>query len=233
METLLESFLREGGASESVPLIPLIQRTALVLIAAQILAWHYIRFARVLSNKHKFAPILVGLAVTTFLVITVVKTSLALSLGLVGALSIIRFRTPIKEAEELVYLFIAIAIGLGVGAEKSLATLTVCAILMLYGAAVSRLDLTRRSNRTLLQVHLQADQVGDQSADELLKTLLAALRSHSDTVDLRRVDTHGGEFNANLLADTGSVDDVGPLLARVREALPGATVSIIDREILE
>ena len=53
-----------------------------------------------------------------FLVILVVKSSLALSLGLVGALSIVRFRTPIKEPEELVYLFLVIAIGLGAGAGQ-------------------------------------------------------------------------------------------------------------------
>ncbi len=41
---------------------------------------------------------------------------LMLGLGLVGALSIIRFRTPIKEPEELAYLFLAIAVGIGLGA---------------------------------------------------------------------------------------------------------------------
>ena len=48
----------------------------------------------------------------TTLVIAVVKSSLALSLGLVGALSIVRFRTPVKEPEELTYLFFSIALGL-------------------------------------------------------------------------------------------------------------------------
>lgn len=61
-----------------------------------------------------------------FLVIFVVKSSLALSLGLVGALSIVRFRTPIKGPEELVYLFLSIAIGLGFGAGfTNLTTLTI------------------------------------------------------------------------------------------------------------
>ena len=46
------------------------------------------------------------LAITTTVVITVVKFSLALSLGLVGALSIVRFRAAIKEPEELIHLFL-------------------------------------------------------------------------------------------------------------------------------
>ena len=50
--------------------------------------------------------------------ISVVKSSLALSLGLVGALSIVRFRAAIKDPEELVYLFFCIAIGLTLGADR-------------------------------------------------------------------------------------------------------------------
>ena len=48
----------------------------------------------------------------------IVKNSLALSLGLVGALSIVRFRAAIKEPEELIYLFLIIATGLGCGAGQ-------------------------------------------------------------------------------------------------------------------
>ena len=48
----------------------------------------------------------------------IVKNSLALSLGLVGALSIVRFRAAIKEPEELVYLFLVIAAGLGCGSGQ-------------------------------------------------------------------------------------------------------------------
>ena len=54
------------------------------------------------------------------LIISIVKSSLALSLGLVGALSIVRFRAAIKEPEELVYLFFVISIGLSNGANQFL-----------------------------------------------------------------------------------------------------------------
>ena len=52
------------------------------------------------------------------IIITIVKSSIALSLGLVGALSIVRFRAAIKEPEELTFLFICIAIGVGLGAGQ-------------------------------------------------------------------------------------------------------------------
>jgi uncharacterized membrane protein YhiD involved in acid resistance len=75
-----------------------------------------------LTGKMHIGSIIPVLSTVVFLVIVVVKSSLALSLGLVGALSIVRFRTPIKEPEELVYLFLAIAIGLGYGAGQVLIT---------------------------------------------------------------------------------------------------------------
>tara|TARA_B110000438_G_C15679604_1_gene591762 strand:- start:284 stop:976 length:693 start_codon:yes stop_codon:yes gene_type:complete len=78
----------------------------------------YIRFSSTLSNRFSFSKIFIILGVTTCIVIMIVKNSLALSLGLVGALSIVRFRAAIKEPEELVYLFLVIAAGLGCGAGQ-------------------------------------------------------------------------------------------------------------------
>ena len=68
-----------------------------------------------MSNREEFAQVFPFILLTTVLIISVVKSSLALSLGLVGALSIVRFRTPIKEPEELAYLFVAIAMSSVVG----------------------------------------------------------------------------------------------------------------------
>ena len=82
----------------------------------------YIKYSSSLSNRKEFSKIFVILAVTTCIVIMIVKSSLALSLGLVGALSIVRFRAAIKEPEELVYLFLVIAIGLGCGANQLIIT---------------------------------------------------------------------------------------------------------------
>ena len=82
----------------------------------------YIKYSSSLSNRKEFSKIFVILAVTTCIVIMIVKSSLALSLGLVGALSIVRFRAAIKEPEELVYLFLVIAIGLGCGANQLIVT---------------------------------------------------------------------------------------------------------------
>lgn len=99
-----------------------LQGFILSLLCAAILSFlvqlFYIRYSSTLSNRKEFAKTFVVLGVTTCIVIMIVKSSLALSLGLVGALSIVRFRAAIKEPEELVYLFLIIAIGLGCGANQ-------------------------------------------------------------------------------------------------------------------
>ena len=92
------------------------------IVTASILSFvvqnFYLKFSKSLSDKITFSKNFVILAVTTTIVITIVKSSLALALGLVGALSIVRFRAAIKDPEELVYLFLIIAVGLGCGAGQ-------------------------------------------------------------------------------------------------------------------
>ena len=63
-----------------------------------------------------FAMTLVGLSLVTTLVIMAVTSNVVLSLGMVGALSIVRFRTAIKEPMEIVFLFWSLAVGIVIGA---------------------------------------------------------------------------------------------------------------------
>jgi len=104
-------------------------------ILAYFIKLTYIKTSNSLNDKQHFTDIFIPLAIVTTLVITVIKFSLALSLGLVGALSIVRFRAAIKEPEELVYLFFIIGIGLANGANQyllsSIASFLVISILFI------------------------------------------------------------------------------------------------------
>ena len=88
-----------------IGIIPTLINFFLCLILGFVLRYFYLHKSNSLNGKNNIASILPVLTGIIFLVIVIVKSSLALSLGLVGALSIVRFRTPIKEPEELVYLF--------------------------------------------------------------------------------------------------------------------------------
>ena len=104
----------------------------LSLVLAYLVKLTYIKVGRALNDKNYFSDTFIPLAVITTLVITVIKFSLALSLGLVGALSIVRFRAAIKEPEELVYLFFVISIGLANGANQFLLSIVATIIIIVF-----------------------------------------------------------------------------------------------------
>ena len=104
----------------------------LSLLLSLIVKMTYLKVGRALNDKDYFSDTFIPLAIITTLVITVVKFSLALSLGLVGALSIVRFRAAIKEPEELVYLFFVIAIGLANGANQFLLSIISTLIIVFF-----------------------------------------------------------------------------------------------------
>jgi hypothetical protein len=212
------------------------------LVLGHVLGWHYVRFAQVLGNKHKLARVFVWVSVTTLLIISVVKVSLALSLGLVGALSIIRFRTPIKEPEELAYLFLAIAVGVGFGADRPWETVLVFATVLLVVAVRARLGGGQHRLRTVVQVELPgrgaptaAGAGTDAGAADanVVHALLGAVAEHGSRVDLRRVDCHDGALHASFLVDLDSLQRLEALLGRVRTTWPGASVSIVERDGLD
>ena len=97
-----------SGTDELSLIVTLFNFIGAILVSFLVRAF-YVRYSYSLTGKVHIGSIIPILTAIVFLVIIVVKSSLALSLGLVGALSIVRFRTPIKEPEELVYLFLAIA----------------------------------------------------------------------------------------------------------------------------
>ena len=103
----------------------------LSLVLSFLVKLTYLKVGRALNDKDYFSDTFIPLAIITTLVITVIKFSLALSLGLVGALSIVRFRAAIKEPEELVYLFFIISIGLANGANQFLLS-TISTLIIIF-----------------------------------------------------------------------------------------------------
>ena len=122
----------------------------LAAIAAFILSIVYIHWGSSLSNRRKFAANFMLMTITTTFIILVVRSSVALSLGLVGALSIVRFRTAVKEPEELAYLFFAIGIGIGLGDNQRLITMLALAI----GIAIIGLNKLLRRAEADVNLHL-------------------------------------------------------------------------------
>ena len=125
----LDFFLNENI---NISLNNFVVNLLVTLVLCFLLRQLYIKFSSSLSNKDEFSKNFIILGITTCIVITIVKSSLALSLGLVGALSIVRFRAAIKEPEELVYLFFIISIGLANGANQFLLSILSTIIILTF-----------------------------------------------------------------------------------------------------
>tara|TARA_B100000745_G_scaffold268425_2_gene194486 strand:+ start:6977 stop:7654 length:678 start_codon:yes stop_codon:yes gene_type:complete len=158
-------------------------------VLSLILGWVYTKYGSALSNRKQFARNFLPITMTTMFIITIVKSSLALSLGLIGALSIIRFRTAIKEPEELSYLFLTIAIGMGIGANQAIITiitlLIITAIICLKNINQNNVE----SGQTLYLTISSPTQDGNE-----LNTIIKVLQKHCTNVNLKRFDE-----NSNLL----------------------------------
>lgn len=217
-------------ALTDLQILPLLINLLLVLVMGQIIAWHYQKFAQVLSNKKKMARIFIFMAATTMMVISVVKVSLALSLGLVGALSIIRFRTPVKEPEELAYLFLSIATGIGMGADQRIATVVMFVVILTYLTIYTQ----RRGGQvgSYLLVNIQAS-LGDVQPAAALKSVLDVIRGLSSRISVRRVDSQDEDFNVTLMVDIQDEEQLGGLIEGVQSKLAGAAVSVVEGEGLE
>nr|ADI22449.1 hypothetical protein [uncultured gamma proteobacterium HF0500_05P21] len=175
-----------------VEIVPTLFSFTLCVLMSFILRYFYIRRSYSLTGKSHIGSILPILSTVVFLVIVVVKSSLALSLGLVGALSIVRFRTPIKEPEELVYLFLAISIGLGFASGQNLITtvLTLLILLIIY------FWLSNRSLSSVTEYNLILNW---KDKTLMFEDLIDQVKSCSKEIKLIRVDNSPTESTAVLL----------------------------------
>jgi uncharacterized membrane protein YhiD involved in acid resistance len=201
------------------------------LFLSIILAAFYARFGETLSNRSKFAPILPILSLITLLVISIVKSSLALSLGLVGALSIVRFRTAIKDPEELIFLFFAIAIGLGLGADQRVPTLVAFGFIMVYLIGRKALNSTlkfRASDTLYLNIEMPLESTPEETMDIIHQILSEELKK----VDLRRVDINHNRINLLYYFQSRTSDSIASLSSRLLAVNSAAAISIVEQNNL-
>lgn len=189
--------LQEGIGTYALDLV-------LTVVLAYILGLVYTKFGKSISNRKSFSNNFVLLALTTMTIITVVKSSLALSLGLVGALSIVRFRAAIKDPEELTFLFAVISVGLGIGAGQRYIVLVsflafVCVVMIMN--LIKKVPVQGNFFITL--------SFSDQN-DVQVEKVLKILNQYASQVSFKRleetVDGSNFVFNANI-TDAAKMDD--------------------------
>lgn len=220
LESMLHDLFLKQADLPSLPLLLL--SLGLSALHGFVLGEVYVRFGHALSNRRFFAKNFLLLTVTTTLVIGVIKSSLALSLGMVGALSIVRFRAAIKEPEELAFLFLSIAIGLGFGANQTLVTiLATCLILGLF-------ILHSLSRRSEPQPNLFVTVSSSGDAKLTAKAIQAALAQSGARSQLKRLEQQPGRFEASFLADFAKVEDLERFCAKLRSIDPTVRVRCLE-----
>jgi len=223
MPVELELFGANGDAPFS--LTELLVNLMIGLVLALIVRWHFLRFGSTLSNRDELGGVLPFVMLTTILIITVVKSSLALSLGLVGALSIVRFRTPIKEPEELAYLFISIAMGLGLGANQVGATVLAGVFILGAMTLVKQFSRSGKGKNLYLSVNLGNAEPGQSQLD----ALNAVISGHVTSSDLRRFDERGSTLEATYLLDVPSAQSLTQLSDALRSDFPDIGITFLDQ----
>ena len=150
-----------------------------------------------------FALTLVGLSLVTTLVIMAVTSNVVLSLGMVGALSIVRFRAAIKEPVEIVFLFWSLAVGIVIGAGMI--------PLAVIGSAIIGVILLLFANRKVRNdPYILVLNCTDETAEHAALDVLKKDTEHA-IVKSKTITTAGIELTAELRGKNASTDFVNTI----------------------
>lgn len=159
VQDFIKKSILESGVFDGVTLA----RAALGLLTALIMGiliyFVYRKFYTGVIFSRSFAITLVGMTVLTAMVTLAISSNIVISLGMVGALSIVRFRTAIKDPMDLLYLFWAITTGITAGAQMYLLVLVAAVVMVIM--IVLFYYKQQKGRIYILVVHYAGDSVGD------------------------------------------------------------------------
>ena len=148
-------------------------------IVGLVIAFVYKRCYRGVLYSPTFALTLMMLTLITTPVVMCIKSDIALSMGMVGALSIVRFRTAVKDPMDTAYMFWALTMGILLGAELYVHALMVVLVISIILFLMSFLHLGK-GNAYLLVVHY--DDYAEQDITQLLRRTVKQRKLRSKTV---------------------------------------------------
>jgi len=196
-------------------------------IISLLIKFHYKKCSTTLTNREDFSNLFPFITLTIVLVIYIVKSSLALSLGLVGALSIVRFRTPIKEPEELAYLFICIAAGLGYGANQTIPT-TVAVLLILLLVYLLKIKKVRTNNKNIF-LNLEIEKKDNINTSEITKNINQILKLENDNFNLIKLDIANDIFQATYIINIKDLDKLELINKSIQSKYPNVKINFVDQ----
>lgn len=209
-----------SGGEQPVEIFPFLIQLILTVILSLLIGFFYIKYGNSLSNRKALSRVLVLVSLTTMIIITIVKGSLALSLGLVGALSIVRFRTAIKEPEELAYFFMVISIGLGIGAGQLVVTIIGTLFLSLVIVLINRQKTTEVLQNLIIRFQ--------QEKENDLEKAIELLKKHTTELELRRLDEDDQLSEISFAVRFASPDNLLKAKKELKSIFPGISFSFLE-----
>ena len=171
-KSVLESDMYNQAISTST-MITIMVDLAVALVMGLLIFYVYKKFFQGVVFSRTFAMTLVGMCVLTCMVTLAISTNVVISLGMVGALSIVRYRTALKEPLDLLYLFWAITTGITIGASMYL--LAICAaVIMICLIAFFTIKVIREKSFVMI-IHTTKDC--EKEIKDLLKGIRYSLKS--------------------------------------------------------
>lgn len=219
---IFEEYL--NSLPQSINLIDFLLNLAVTATLCLALRYFYIRLASAVSNRLRFANNFLPLGLTTVMVITIINFSPLLSLGLVGALSIVRYRAAIKDPEELTYLFLVIGIGLAAGANQPLVALigflAILTVLFLTKRIMGSQGHLHQENRMYLSIRTDIDD---------LTRITNLLTEKLPFVELKRMDKRSELLDLSYLIQATALDELESVKQSLTALSPGTTFSLVDQ----
>lgn len=213
--------------SSSFSLTSLVLNLIVGSIISILLKAHYKKFSSTLNNREEFGNIFPFILLTTTLVISIVKSSLALSLGLVGALSIVRFRTPIKEPEELAYLFICIAAGLGLGANQTIPTIVAIIIILSVMFFLKTKNLTSKEKNMFLSIEYKIES--ELEKKNIINNINQEISKEVLRFDLRRLDYRENNVDITYQVNVQDVEILEKIINNLKSIYPKISITYLDQ----
>ncbi len=216
-----EDLLRDYSI-DNIDISQFLLNALITTLLAWIVSKFYKRYGKSISNRAYFANNFILLALCTMLIITIVKSSIALSLGLVGALSIVRFRAAIKEPEELIYLFLVIAIGLGMGANQGGVTLIAFVLIMTVLFINASMSKTGKGLKNAqMQLSISGESVDVNQINKILTDNLSM-------IDLRRMSEGKNKVYLSYVIDVQEFEKLAAVKELILNLSPSLEVSFVD-----
>lgn len=152
------------------------------LLMGLVIYFVYKKSFRGVVYSQTFAMTLVGMSVLTCMVVLAISTNIVLSLGMVGALSIVRYRTAIKEPLDLLFIFWAITTGITVGAGMYLLSAASAVVIILLVLLLGGKGKVKKVY--IMIVHYK----GDETEDEIRK-ILFKIKHNVKSKTMRKEET--------------------------------------------